>query len=285
MSKELASAPKAYPITPMISSIDEMTAHQRSSVSLPPLRPKLSSPPYISTSALPLGNRAFTSIDNLFQEDQLKGQSVDDKLPNSLSVTQGFSFPTGESTAPSVTPGIWWTSTPLDTTDDFHKNTTGYFDSTFNQTLKASEEKIIDESIQPNPEDLSIVESMPLTKTTLPLTKSSDQSPSLHSPASSLTGRPFRKMVTVLVADDNSISRNIMVKFLDLKKIKHFEAEDGVQAVEVYKQHRPSVCLMDIQMPRKDGLDAVKDIRSYEDQMALERATIVSRYSISKSYP
>ena len=39
------------------------------------------------------------------------------------------------------------------------------------------------------------------------------------------------------------------------------EAQDGAEAVEIYRKIRPDVTLMDLQMPGKSGLDALSEIR------------------------
>lgn len=39
------------------------------------------------------------------------------------------------------------------------------------------------------------------------------------------------------------------------------EAEDGKQAIELYRKYRPDIVTMDITMPGMSGLDAVKEIK------------------------
>ncbi len=68
-------------------------------------------------------------------------------------------------------------------------------------------------------------------------------------------------MAKILLADDLSFIK--MVEKEALEKGGHIvigEAEDGVDAVEKYKQLKPDVVLMDITMPRMDGLGAIKAI-------------------------
>ncbi|MEV6179413.1 response regulator [Streptomyces sp. NPDC052016] len=67
-------------------------------------------------------------------------------------------------------------------------------------------------------------------------------------------------MIRVLIADDQAIVRTGIAMILtaenDIEVVA--EAEDGVQAVEQAARHRPDVVLMDIRMPRLDGLDALR---------------------------
>ena len=42
------------------------------------------------------------------------------------------------------------------------------------------------------------------------------------------------------------------------------EAEDGVKAVEKYKELKPDLVTMDITMPEMDGITAVKEIRKFD---------------------
>lgn len=66
----------------------------------------------------------------------------------------------------------------------------------------------------------------------------------------------------VLVVDDAAFMR-MMIK--DILKKGGFEvvgeAEDGIKAVEKYKELKPDLVTMDITMPEMDGITAVKEIR------------------------
>jgi len=62
----------------------------------------------------------------------------------------------------------------------------------------------------------------------------------------------------VLVAEDDPIVREILKTML--KDFFVLEAENGNEAVRLYKYHKPDVVLMDIVMPEKDGIDATKEI-------------------------
>lgn len=68
--------------------------------------------------------------------------------------------------------------------------------------------------------------------------------------------------VTVLVVDDNAVVRSGLSSLLQLDdRIRVVgEASDGDQAVAMVHRLRPHVTLLDVQMPRRDGLAAARDI-------------------------
>ncbi|MCP4692094.1 MAG: response regulator, partial [Desulfobacterales bacterium] len=71
-------------------------------------------------------------------------------------------------------------------------------------------------------------------------------------------GQPRRK---ILVVDDSPYSRRLLVKFLAPFDFETREAENGREAVEIWREWRPHLIWMDIRMPVMDGYEAVKAIR------------------------
>lgn len=69
-------------------------------------------------------------------------------------------------------------------------------------------------------------------------------------------------MITVLVADDQELVRSGFTLMLDIETDIEViaEATDGIDAVEQTRAHRPDVILMDIRMPRLDGIEATRRI-------------------------
>jgi DNA-binding NarL/FixJ family response regulator len=69
-------------------------------------------------------------------------------------------------------------------------------------------------------------------------------------------------VIRVLVADDHALFRDGVAALLgsqpDMTLVA--EASNGCEAVQQYRAHRPDITLMDLQMPEKNGLDALSDI-------------------------
>jgi DNA-binding NtrC family response regulator len=67
-------------------------------------------------------------------------------------------------------------------------------------------------------------------------------------------------MYRVLVADDCKFIRDRLAKYLSQRGYEVLQAEDGEEAVRACLFKRPDIVLLDIVMPGKSGLEALKDI-------------------------
>jgi two-component system NarL family response regulator len=72
------------------------------------------------------------------------------------------------------------------------------------------------------------------------------------------------KPIRVLIADDHFVVRMGLAAVIgtqpDITVVA--EATNGKQAVELFREHRPDITLMDLRMPEMDGLEAITAIRS-----------------------
>lgn len=66
----------------------------------------------------------------------------------------------------------------------------------------------------------------------------------------------------ILVADDNTSNRRLLVEYLSPYGFELIEAGDGVQALAQAREYQPALILMDIAMPVLDGLEATRRLKA-----------------------
>ncbi|MDJ1137416.1 response regulator [Streptomyces iconiensis] len=92
------------------------------------------------------------------------------------------------------------------------------------------------------------------------------------------SGERVRERVRVLLADDEAMIRAgvraILGSAEDIEVVA--EAADGHEAVELTLRHRPDVCLLDIRMPRLDGLRAAAELHRVSPGTAVMMLTTFS---------
>lgn len=69
---------------------------------------------------------------------------------------------------------------------------------------------------------------------------------------------------TVLLAEDSQDTRVMLKRAFELKGYRVLEAEDGQEALDMARRDRPSLIVIDLNMPVMDGLQAVKSFRERE---------------------
>lgn len=90
-------------------------------------------------------------------------------------------------------------------------------------------------------------------------------------------------MHKVLIVDDQADIRRMMAIALD-DEFDLLEAEDGLTALEILRQHRPDVVLLDIMMPGGlDGLQVLEQIRA-DAELKHTRVILVSAKGQASDY-
>jgi len=84
--------------------------------------------------------------------------------------------------------------------------------------------------------------------------------------------------VKILIVDDHALVRKGMLALLTAKPGMQVvgEAADGIEAVRMARSYAPDIILMDLEMPRKDGVSAIKEIRQ---QSPKSRVLVVTSYT------
>lgn len=66
---------------------------------------------------------------------------------------------------------------------------------------------------------------------------------------------------TVLVADDEEDILNLVRFRLEREGLHVIAAHDGAQALELAREHRPDLCVLDVMMPKLSGLEVLARLR------------------------
>jgi two-component system chemotaxis response regulator CheY len=86
----------------------------------------------------------------------------------------------------------------------------------------------------------------------------------------------------ILVADDASFMRTVLKDILKSNGLATdiIEAPDGVEAVRQFIAHRPDLVTMDVNMPRADGIQALKGIMKVDPNARVIMVTSVEQKHI-----
>ena len=74
-----------------------------------------------------------------------------------------------------------------------------------------------------------------------------------------------QKRPRILVVEDNADSRGLLIRLLRRIGFEVREAENGLEAIEVFSKWQPHFIWMDLRMPIMNGLEATKKIRAMQE--------------------
>jgi Response regulator containing CheY-like receiver domain and AraC-type DNA-binding domain len=85
----------------------------------------------------------------------------------------------------------------------------------------------------------------------------------------------------ILIVDDAAFMR-MMIKDIVTKNGYEVvgEAQNGAEAVELYEKYSPDIVTMDITMPEKDGISAVKDIMAFDAKAKVIMCSAMGQQSL-----
>lgn len=72
-------------------------------------------------------------------------------------------------------------------------------------------------------------------------------------------------MGNILIAEDNKELSKVLVLYLNSEGYNVFVAEDGLKALEIFKENDIDLCILDIMMPKIDGYEVITSIRDESD--------------------
>ncbi len=85
--------------------------------------------------------------------------------------------------------------------------------------------------------------------------------------------------IKVLLAEDEASLGMIVKESLETRDFIVFHAENGEEALEVYKTKKPDILVLDVMMPKKDGFTLAKEIREENKEIPIVFLTAKSQVS------
>lgn len=70
---------------------------------------------------------------------------------------------------------------------------------------------------------------------------------------------------TVLVVEDNELNMKLFHDLLEAHGIRTVETRDGIHVLELAREHRPDLILMDIHLPEISGLEVTRRLKADPD--------------------
>ena len=68
----------------------------------------------------------------------------------------------------------------------------------------------------------------------------------------------------IMVVDDNRITTKLLRRYLEANSYEAKEAYDGIDCLEKVEERQPDTIVLDVMMPRLDGYETVKKLKSQE---------------------
>jgi len=86
--------------------------------------------------------------------------------------------------------------------------------------------------------------------------------------------------ISILYVEDEQVTRSAVARMLKRRVLTVYEAENGREGLDLYKQYRPDIVISDIRMPLLDGMEMSKEIKSLDKNSKIILTTAHSDASI-----
>ena len=89
-------------------------------------------------------------------------------------------------------------------------------------------------------------------------------------------------MAKILVVDDTPEAVELLVEFLSTKGYEVLTATSGEEALRRVKEDRPHLVLLDVEMPKMNGMETLRRIREIDPEMGVIMATGVNEEDVGR---
>ena len=83
-------------------------------------------------------------------------------------------------------------------------------------------------------------------------------------------------MPRILVVDDEPDAVELLQEFLTSKRYEVITASDGEEALRKVKSERPHLILLDVRMPKMNGLEVLRQVRQIDKEVGVIMVTAVN---------
>ena len=90
-----------------------------------------------------------------------------------------------------------------------------------------------------------------------------------------------RAQRTILLAEDHADSREMLAVMLEMDGYRVVRAQDGIEALDLARSDTPDLIITDVNMPRMNGIDLIRAIRSVENGLATVPIVAITAYGSS----
>lgn len=89
-------------------------------------------------------------------------------------------------------------------------------------------------------------------------------------------------MKKILVVDDEKPIREMLKRFLAKKGYEVYDADNGDDALKIVGEQEPCIVLLDIRMPKTDGIEVLKKIKELKPDTGVIMITAVSETAVAE---
>jgi DNA-binding response OmpR family regulator len=82
---------------------------------------------------------------------------------------------------------------------------------------------------------------------------------------------------TILVADDDPDIRSLVVLRLERSGYRVLRASDGREALDIALREHPDLAVLDITMPKLDGMEVTRNLRAHDETRAIPVILLTAR--------
>lgn len=86
-------------------------------------------------------------------------------------------------------------------------------------------------------------------------------------------------MKKILVVEDDPVNQTILADFLAANGYETVAASSGPEGMECFERDAPDLCLVDVQLPRKNGFELVREIKAHPDGKTTPVLLMSARYN------